>query len=152
MGGLGGTNGKQLVSLPHAICFLTADGRDTCVLINRLDFPLVKLHPLAMWGEGSFDDEMTYKITTRITSTLTVPLLTATHLHLRSWNVEGLREVAKYDSIISYCRQLQVSLFCVQETKVDSSHTFTTNDWVILMSGLPTAKHHGVGFVCFPTT
>ena len=80
----------------------------------------------------------------------TVPIPTNTDLCLWTWNVEGLRETAKYDSIISYCRSQNVSLLCAQETKAESCHYFNKNGWQILMSGLPSEKHHGVGFFVSP--
>ena len=39
-----------------------------------------------------------------------------------------------------------VSLLCAQKIKSESSRSFIKNGWEILMSGLPTDKHHGVGF------
>ena len=68
-----------------------------------------------------------------------------------SWNVEGLKEVAKYDSILRFCATRKISLLCAQETKVESSSTFVKNGWEILMSGLPSSKHHGVGFFISPS-
>ena len=67
-----------------------------------------------------------------------------------SWNVEGLKETAKYDSVLRFCSSNKISLLCAQETKVESSHTFVKNGWEILMSGLPSSKHHGVGFFVSP--
>ena len=79
-----------------------------------------------------------------------IPIPTNPALSLWTWNVEGLRETAKYDSIISFCRSKNVSLLCAQENKVESSHYFNKNGWEILMSGLPAEKHHGVGFFVSP--
>ena len=82
-------------------------------------------------------------------SNISVPLPalpTNTDVHAMTWNVEGLREAAKYDAILSFCRTKSVSLLCAQEIKSESSHSFIKNGWEILMSGLPTDKHHGVGF------
>ena len=64
--------------------------------------------------------------------------------------MEGLRESAKYDVILSFCKLKSVSLLCAQETKAESSHFFIKNGWEILMSGLPTDRHHGVGFFVSP--
>ena len=80
----------------------------------------------------------------------TVPIPTNTAISLCTWNVEGLRETAKYDSVISLCRSKNVSLLCAQETKSESSHYFSKNGWQILMSGLPSDRHHGVGFFVSP--
>ena len=84
------------------------------------------------------------------TSEVTVPLPTNTDVHVLTWNVEGLRESAKYDAILSFCKKHSVSLLCAQETKAESSHFFLKNGWEILMSGLPTDKHHGVVFFVSP--
>ena len=78
-----------------------------------------------------------------VTDKCSVPIPTNTAIFLWTWNVEGLRETAKYDSVISFCRNKNVSLLCAQETKAESS-------WQILTSGLPSDKHHGVGFFVSP--
>ena len=83
-------------------------------------------------------------------SPLSLPLPTGTHLTLASWNIEGLKEVAKYDAILHFCQSLQISLLCVQETKAESAHSFTKSGWEILHSGTPHDKHHGVGFFVSP--
>ena len=81
---------------------------------------------------------------------LAVPLPTSTHLRLMSWNVEGLKETAKYDSVLRFCSSNKFSLLCAQETKVESSHTFVQNGWEILMSGLITLLQASWGrFLCF---
>ena len=49
-----------------------------------------------------------------IQNSLTVPLPTSTHLRIMSWNVEGLKETAKYDSIIRFCSQHTKFLSCAQ--------------------------------------
>ena len=84
------------------------------------------------------------------TSRVSVPLPTRTDIHLLTWNVEGLRESTKYDAILSFCKLKSVSILCAQETKAESSHFFVKNGWEILMSGLPSDKHHGVGFFVSP--
>ena len=83
-------------------------------------------------------------------SKCTIPLPTNTDLHVLSWSVEGLRETSKYDQILSFFRQKKVSRLCAQETKAESFHTFCKSGWEILMSGLPSDKHHGVGFFVSP--
>ena len=85
-----------------------------------------------------------------VTDRCSIPTPTSTALSLWTWNVEGLRETAKYDSIISFCRAKNVSLLCAQETKAESSQYFNKNGWKILMSGLPTERHHGVGSFVSP--
>ena len=84
------------------------------------------------------------------TSNVSLPLPTNTDVHVLTWNLEGLRESAKYDAILSFCKLKSVSLLCAQETKAESSHFFIKNGWEILMSGLPTDRHHGVGFFVSP--
>ena len=83
-------------------------------------------------------------------SNCSIPLPTNTDLHVLSWNVEGLRETSKYDQILSFRNKHNVSQLCAQETKAESSHTFCKSGWEILMSGLPSDKHHGVGFFISP--
>ena len=55
-------------------------------------------------------------------SKISLPLPTGTPLHLMTWNVEGLRETAKYDLILKFCIKHKVSLLCAQETKSTSSY------------------------------
>ena len=83
-------------------------------------------------------------------NSLSVPLPTSTSLKICSWNVEGLHEVAKYDSILHLCNSNNISLLCAQQTKVPSSSTFVISGWEILHSGSPQDKHHGVGFFVSP--
>ena len=68
-----------------------------------------------------------------------------------TWNVEGLRETAKYDLILKFCIKHKVSLLCAQETKATSSYSFCRSGWEILLSGHPKEVHHGVGFFVSPT-
>ena len=70
-------------------------------------------------------------------SSLTIPLPTSTHLRIMSWNVEGLKEVAKYDSILRFFTT-HISLLCAQEAKVESSITFvkTAGKYLCLVSPL----------------
>ena len=49
-------------------------------------------------------------------STISLPLPTGTPLHVMTWNEEGLREIAKYDMILKFCKTQKVSLLCAQET------------------------------------
>ncbi len=82
---------------------------------------------------------------------VSLPLPTGFSLCLATWNVEGLREVAKYDQILSLMSSKQVHLLAVQETKSDSVCTFAKSGWEILHSGSSAAKHHGVGFFVSPS-
>ena len=69
-----------------------------------------------------------------------------------SWNVEGLKENRQIWTVsYDFAHNTEFSLLCAQETKAESSHTFVKNGWEILMSGLPSSKHHGVGFFVSPT-
>ena len=61
------------------------------------------------------------------TSDVSVPLPTNTDVHVLTWNVEGLRESAKYDAILTFCKLKSVSLLCAQETKAESSYFFIKN-------------------------
>ena len=68
-----------------------------------------------------------------------------------TWNVEGLRETAKYDLILKFCKIHRISLFCAEEIKSTSSYSFCKSGWEILLSGHPKEVHHGVGFFVSPT-
>ena len=83
----------------------------------------------------------------RVNKPVAVPVSTGFSLQLATWNVEGLREIAKYDQIISFLNPKQIHLLAVQETKCESVNTFNKSGWEILHSGASNAKHHGVG--CF---
>ena len=78
-----------------------------------------------------------------------VPVPTGFPLQLATWNVDGLRETAKYDQIISFLNSKQIHLLAIQETKCESVNTFCKSGWATLHSGASNAKHHGVGF-CLP--
>ena len=52
-----------------------------------------------------------------------VPVPTGFSLQLATWNVEGLREITKYDQIISLLNSKQIHLLAVQETKYESVNT-----------------------------
>ena len=82
---------------------------------------------------------------------IAVPIPAGFSLQLATWNVEGLREIAKYDQIISFLNSKQIHLLAVQETKCDSVSTFKKSGWVILHSGASSAKHHGVGLFVSPS-
>ena len=80
-----------------------------------------------------------------------VPVPAGFQLQLSTWNVEGLRETAKYDQIISFLNSKQIHLLAVQETKCGSVSAFCKSGWEILHSGSSNSKHHGVGFFVFPS-
>ena len=80
-----------------------------------------------------------------------VPVPTGFPLQLATWNVEGLRETAKYDQILSFLTSKQLHLLAVQETKCESVSTFCKSGWEILHSGASNAKHHAVGFLVSPS-
>ena len=44
-----------------------------------------------------------------------------------------------------------IHLLANQETEAESASTFNTSGWEILHSGASNAKHHGVGFVVYPS-
>ena len=67
---------------------------------------------------------------------------------MATWNVEGLREMTKYDQIISFAQSRHVHLLAVQTTKRESVY-ITKSGWEILHSGASHSKHHGVVFL-FP--
>ena len=60
--------------------------------------------------------------------------------------MKGLREIFKYDQILTFSRSKNIHVLAVQETKSDSVNTFQKNGWEILHPGCSAAKHHGVGF------
>ena len=122
--------------------------------------PLPPIHPKPTYVERFFKSSKSAQPSNHtvqfhkhrcVSSKSTIPLPTHTDLHVLSWNVEGLRETSKYDQILSFCGKRNISLLCAQETKAESSHTFCKSGWEILMSGLPTDKHHGVGFFVSPS-
>ena len=73
-----------------------------------------------------------------------------TVVRVATWNVEGLKEVAKYDQILLFAKEHNFHLLAIQETKADSSHSFCKSGWGILHSSTPEGKHHGVGFMVSP--
>ena len=73
-----------------------------------------------------------------------------TVVRVATWNVEGLKEVAKYDQILLFAKKHDFHLLAIQETKADSSHSFCKSGWEILHSSTPEGKHHGVGFMVSP--
>ena len=73
-----------------------------------------------------------------------------TTVRLATWNIEGLKEVAKYDQLLPYAKKHDFHLLAIQETKADSSHSFCKSGWEILHSSTPTGKHHAVGFMVSP--
>ena len=78
-----------------------------------------------------------------------LPVPTCFDLNLATWNVEGLREISRYDQILAFSISQNIHLLAVQETKSDSVSTFQKGGWEILHSGSADAEHHGVGFL-FP--
>ena len=80
-----------------------------------------------------------------------VPVPTGFQLQFATWNVEGLRETAKYDQIITFLNSKQIHLLAVQETKCESVSTFCKSGWEILHSGSCDSRHHGVGLFVSPS-
>ena len=79
-----------------------------------------------------------------------IPIKPHTTVRIATWNVEGLKEVAKYDQILLFAKKYDFHLLAIQETKSDSSHSFCKSGWEILHSSTPEGKHHGVGFMVSP--
>ena len=77
-------------------------------------------------------------------------LPSGTQLTVATWNVEGLKEVAKYDQLLTWADKSRINLMAVQETKSDSTYMFRKSGWEILHSSTPSGKHHGVGFFVSP--
>ena len=77
-------------------------------------------------------------------------LPSGTQLTIATWNVEGLKEVAKYDQLIVWADNLQIHRMATQGTKSDSSYMFRQSGWEILHSCTPAGKHHGVGLFVSP--
>ena len=86
-----------------------------------------------------------------VNKSVAIPVPTGFQLQLATWNVEGLREVAKYDQILSLLNSKRIHLLAVQETKCESVPTFCKSGWEILHSGASNSKHHGVGFFISPS-
>ena len=80
-----------------------------------------------------------------------MPVPTGYDLDLATWNVEGLREIAKCDQILTFAKSRQIQLLAVQEIKTKSVSTFQKSGWEILHPGAPNARHHGVGFFASPS-
>ena len=126
--------------------------KDTALRVHGSPNPKPLIHPRPTYVErfvksarsDSHNHYATHAHTMRsVADKCTIPIPTNTEISHWTWNVEGLRETAKYDSILTFCRNKNVSLLCAQETKAESSRCFAKNGWQILMSGLPSDKHHG---------
>ena len=76
--------------------------------------------------------------------------LFARSLRLASWNVEGLREIAKYDQIFSFMQKQSVHLLAMQETHASNPQEFSKSGFLVLHSAAPTSPNHGVGFIVSP--
>ena len=63
-----------------------------------------------------------------------------TTVRIATWNVEGLKEVAKYDQLLLFAKKHDFHLLAIQETKADSSHSFCKSGWEILHSSTPAGK------------
>ena len=133
--------------------------RDSTLRVHGGQNPTPPIHPKPTYVERFFKASRSVPPSSQTvqlhkhrfaSSKCTIPIPTNTGLHVLSWNVEGLRETSKCDQILSFCNNHNVSLLCAQETKAESSHTFCKSGWEILMSGLPSDKHHGVGFFVSP--
>ena len=55
-----------------------------------------------------------------VNKSVAIPVPTGFQLQLATWNVEGLREAAKYDQIRSLLNSKRIHLLAVQETKCES--------------------------------
>ena len=72
-------------------------------------------------------------------------------LKLATWNIEGLREVAKYDQIFAFMRKENVHMLAVQETHSTSIQEFSKDGFLILHSAAAGSPNHGVGFIVSPS-
>ena len=77
--------------------------------------------------------------------------LYARSLKLATWNVEGLREVAKYDQIFAFMRKENVHMLAMQETHSTSIQEFSKDGFLILHSAAAGSPNHGVGFIVSPS-
>ena len=88
----------------------------------RRDFRMAKLHQ-GFHPEGARWNESFKQATKQspihpvnqsrsIRHSLAVPLPASTHLRLMSWNVEGLKETAKYERKQRFCSSNKISLLC----------------------------------------
>ena len=71
-------------------------------------------------------------------------------LRLTSWNVEGLREVGKYDQLFAFMKQRSTHILAMQETHSQSSQEFSKPGFLVLHSSAQDAPRHGVGFTIAP--
>ena len=66
-----------------------------------------------------------------------LPIPTGFDLNIPTRNVEGLREISKYDQILTFSNSKNIHLLAVQETKSDSVNTFQTNGGRSFIQVLP---------------
>ena len=71
-------------------------------------------------------------------------------LKILTWNIETLIGLGKYESLAQTCRQYDMGLLCLQETKSTSSNEITSLGGKFLLSGVPTEPSAGVGFYIPP--
>ena len=71
-------------------------------------------------------------------------------LKLASWNVEGLREIAKYDQVFAFMQKHSIHILAMQETHSQCSQEFSKSGYLVLHSSSPQAPKHGVGFIIAP--
>ena len=87
-----------------------------------------------------------------VLSTAVAPCKLYAHsLKIATWNVEGLREVAKYDQIFAFMRKENIHMLAVQETHSTAIQEFSKEGFLVLHSAAADSPKHGVGFIISPS-
>ena len=63
---------------------------------------------------------MIIQVGSEVDKNVALPISTGFDLNIATWNVEGLREISKYDQILTFSNSKNIHLLAVQETKSDS--------------------------------
>ena len=85
---------------------------------------------------------------------IALPIPTGFDLNIATWNVAGLREISKYDQILTFSRSKNIHLLAVQETKSDSVSAAVPSrkmDGRSSIQVLPLLNIAGVGFFVSPS-
>ena len=90
-------------------------------------------------------------ISRAVLSTAVAPCkLRSSALKLASWNVEGMREIGKYDQVFAFMQKPSVHILAMKETHSECSQEFSKSGYLVLHSSSPKAPKHGVGFIIAP--
>ena len=92
-------------------------------------------------------------ISRAVLSTAVAPCkLRSSALKLASWNVEGMREIGKYDQVFAFMQKpsVHILVLAMQETHSECSQEFSKSGYLVLHSSSPKAPKHGVGFIIAP--